>query len=462
MSQMNIESNLWFIAASNATPRPNGNRLISLAASIQTKKALGQMTQRLGERYRIRRMRIVVLAICLATLLPAASPVIVVKDPTKTGLDADRLSKIPLRLKTFVDKGTTAGFVTLVARHGQVASIDAVGYTDMDTKQPMRTDAIFQLHSMTKPIVCMAIMMLAEEGLLAISDPVEKYLPEFRGQSVGEANADKSIRLVHPTRPVQIRDLMTHTSGMMQNPPPGIGELHGALHKSLADVVLVASQQPLQSQPGTKWSYSNMGVAALGRIIEVLSGMPFEKYLDAKIFKPLGMNDTFIYPPKEKFNRMPTAYILKDGKTIKYTADPLGEGAMKFRENAKYPLPEGGLYSTVSDLFPLYQLMLNGGEYQKVRLLSKASVALITSNHTGDLRTNGAGYGWGLGVSVVKDAAGESQLMSIGTYGHGGRYGTYYFIDPKRDMIGIFMIHREGGSDEKNAFVEMAIAAAVD
>ena len=135
---------------------------------------------------------------------------------------------------------------------------------------------------------------------------------------------------------------------------------------------------------------------------------------------------------------------------------------MKFRENAKYPLPEGGLYSTVSDLFPLYQLMLNGGTYKGVRLLSKASVDMMTQNHTGDLKTNGPGYGWGLGVSVVRDVQGESQLMSIGTYGHGGRYGTYYFIDPKRDMIGIFMIHREGGSDEKNAFVEMAIAAAID
>ena len=190
--------------------------------------------------------------------------------------------------------------------------------------------------------------------------------------------------------------------------------------------------------------------------------MPFETYLDKMIFKPLGMNDTFIYPPKEKFNRMPTAYILKNGKPLKYTSDPLGEGVMKFRENAKYPLPEGGLYSTASDLFAIYQLMLNGGTYEGVRLLSKASVDMMTQNHTGDLKTNGPGYGWGLGVFVVRDPQGESQLLSIGTYGHGGRYGTYYFIDPKRNMIGIFMIHREGGSDEKNAFVQMAIAAAID
>ncbi len=407
-------------------------------------------------------MRLISIVVTLSLLCPAASPPPVVKDGSKTGMDAARLAMIPQRLRAFVEKGTAAGFVALVARHGQVAAIDAVGYTDIETKQPMKTDAIFQLHSMTKPVVCVAIMMLAEQGLLAISDPVEKYLPEFRGQMVGEADADKSVRLVKPVRPVQIRDLMTHTSGMLQNPPPGIGELHGALHKSLAEVVLVASQQPLLFQPGTKWSYSNMGVAGLARIIEVISGMPFEKYLDAKIFRPLNMEDTFIYPPKEKFHRVPTAYILKDGRPLKYTSDPLGEGVMKFRENAKYPLPEGGLYSTVSDLFRLYQLMLNGGELNGVRLLSKASVAVMTTNHTGDLRTNGPGNGWGLGVYVVKDPAGEAQLMSIGSHGHGGRYGTFYFIDPKRDMIGIFMIHREGGSDEKNAFVEMAIAAALD
>ena len=405
-------------------------------------------------------MRFVALLTFAATL-HAATPAII-EDASRTGLDTARLAQIPIRLKAFVDKGTAAGFVTLVARNGHVAALQATGYSDLDGRQPMKVDNIFQLHSMTKPVVCMAIMMLVEEGKLSISDPVEKHLPEFRGQMVGEVNPDKIIRLVPPLRPVQIRDLMTHTSGMMQNPPPGIGELHGALHKSLADVVLVVAQQPLLFQPGTKWSYSNEGIAALARVIEVLSGMPFETYLDKMIFKPLGMNDTFIYPPKEKFNRMPTAYILKNGKPLKYTSDPLGEGVMKFRENAKYPLPEGGLYSTASDLFAIYQLMLNGGTYEGVRLLSKASVDMMTQNHTGDLKTNGPGYGWGLGVFVVRDPQGESQLLSIGTYGHGGRYGTYYFIDPKRNMIGIFMIHREGGSDEKNAFVQMAIAAAID
>ncbi|MDX1979126.1 MAG: serine hydrolase domain-containing protein [Bryobacteraceae bacterium] len=391
-------------------------------------------------------------AMLLAGVMAGAPPI--VKDNGKTGLDAERLARIPARMKSFVDAGKGPGIVTLVARNGHVAAVDAVGYFDAESKKAMPADAIFQIHSMTKPVVCLAVMMLMEEGKLALTDAVEKHLPEFRGQMLMEGGA-----LRKPARPATIRDLMTHTSGMMLNPPPGIEELHGALHKSLKDVVLILSQQPLLFEPGSRWSYSNTGIAALARIIEVHSGMAFEKYLEARIFHPLGMSDTYIYPPKEKFHRMPTAYILKDGKPVKYTMDPLGEGAMKFRENARYPLPEGGIYSTATDLFHLYQLMLNKGVLNGVRLLSPASVEVMTAVHTGDLRTNGPGNGWGLGWYVVKDPQGELNLMSRGTFGHGGRYGTFCFVDPKRNMIGIFMIHREGGSEERIAFTEMAYAA---
>ena len=370
-------------------------------------------------------------------------------------MDAVRLARIPSRMKAFVDSGTMAGTVTLVARHGKVVALDAVGFTDIESKQALKTDAMFQLHSMTKPVVALAAMMLVEEGKLSIQDPVEKHLPEFRGLRVLEGD-----RLRKPARLVTVRDLMTHTSGMIGNPPPSIGELHGALHKTLAEVVLVESQIPLDFDPGTKWQYSNPGIASLARIVEVVGGMPFEKFLEVRIFAPLGMKDTYIYPPKEKWHRMPTAYILKDGKPLKYTADPLGEGAMKFREGAKYPLPEGGLYSTANDLFLLYQMMLNGGQLNGVRILSRHGVETMTKVHTGLLPTNGPGMGYGLGWAVARDSA--AAPLSEGTYGHGGRYGTYCFIDPKRDLIGIFLIHREGGSEERNAFVNLAYGAIVD
>jgi CubicO group peptidase (beta-lactamase class C family) len=244
------------------------------------------------------------------------------------------------------------------------------------------------------------------------------------------------------------------------NPPPGIGELHGALHKTLAEAILVISQAPLEFDPGTKWQYSNTGIAALARIVEMLGDMPFEKFLERRIFAPLGMKDTFIYPPQEKWSRLPTTYILKDGKPLKYTSDPLGEGAMKYRAGAKYPLPEGGLHSSASDLFILYQMMLNGGQYNGVRILSRTAVDMMTQVHTGELPTNAPGNGYGLGWAVVRDNA--AAPLSVGTYGHGGRYGTYCFIDPKKDLIGIFLIQREGGSDERNAFVNMAYSALAD
>ena len=364
-------------------------------------------------------------------------------------VDRAKLAQIPSRLKEFVDAGKAAGMVTLVWHKGETVAFDAVGYTDLETRQAMTKENIFQLHSMTKPVVAMAALMLAEEGRLSLSDPVQKHLPEFRGQMVRVNDT-----LHKPARPITILDLMTHTSGMMLNPPQGIGELHGALHKSLADVALILSQQPLEFEPGTKWQYSNTGIAALARVVEVISGQQLEVFFAKRIFEPLGMKDTYIFPPKDKWHRMPTAYIYRDGKPLKYTSDPLGEGAMKFRDGAKYSLPEGGLYSTAADLAILYKSILTG----KPKLLSPASIRVMSQVHTGELRTNGPGMGWGLGWFVARDQ-GAAQPLPAGTFGHGGRYGTYCFLDPKNMMFGVFLIHREGGSDERNAFVQMTYAA---
>ena len=391
-----------------------------------------------------------------------AWPYAAIKEPNRTGLDSERLGRIPVRLRQFVDEGVVAGMVTLVARHGQVGSLDAVGYTDLETKQPMKVDNIFQIHSMTKPIVAIAAMILAEEGKLQINEPVEKYLPEFRGQWVVLSKSPDSMTLRKPARPVSLRDLMTHTSGMSTNPPEAIKELHGALHMPLKEVVLVESQQPLDFDPGTRWQYSNTGIAALARVIEVVSGKPLEVFLATRIFQPLGMKDTYLFPPKDKYHRMPTAYVLKDGKPIKYTSDPLGEGAMKFREGAKYSLPEGGLYSTATDLYALYQMMLSRGQNNGVRILSPASIEMMTRVQTGELTTSQPGTGWGLGWFVVRDGGGAASFLTPGSYGHGGRYGTFCFIDPQKDLIGIFLIHREGGSEERQAFVAMAESSVVE
>lgn len=374
-------------------------------------------------------------------------------------LDKARLAGIAPRLREFVDSGAAAGMVTLVAHKGEIAAFDAVGYADRDTRQPMTKQHIFQLHSMTKPIVCLAAMQLVEEGRLSLLDRVEKHLPEFRGQwLIGRVTPDGERILRKPARAITVLDLMTHTSGMMLNPPPGIGELHGALHKSLADVTLVLSQQPLEFEPGTKWQYSNTGIAALARIVEVISGEALEVYMARRIFQPLGMKDTYFFPPKEKWNRMPTAYIREKGQLLKYTADPLGEGKMKFRDGAKYSLPEGGLYSTAEDLLVLYRVILAGGRHGEFRLLSPAGLRVMRTVQTGDLATSQPGAGWGLGWFVVREG-GAAQTLPAGTFGHGGRYGTFCFLDPANDLIGIFLIHREGGGEERQAFSQMVYAA---
>jgi len=346
-----------------------------------------------------------------------------------TGFDPQRLQAIPKRMQAFVGQGTAAGFVTLLARHGQIAQVSAVGYQDLESKKPMRADTIFQIASMTKPVTSVGIMILADEGLLSINDPVEKHLPEFRG------------------KPITIRHLLTHTSGM-----PGGGPARKP-ESTLAEMVLAYSQLPLLFTPGSKWSYSNTGMATLGRIIEVISKKPYDQFIAERIFRPLGMVDTFYFPPEEKYPRIATVYTEVDGKLQRANID-------LYKKGVNYHAPEGGLYSTAADLAKFYQMLLGKG----APVLSKAAVEVMTTVHTGDLTTGFApGMGYGLGVSIVRNAEGTFRLNSIGAYGHGGAYRTYGWVDPAKDMYGIILYQKTNGggdvADEINAFMAMANAA---
>ncbi|SRR5581483_633489 len=399
------------------------------------------------------------LAICYA--LSAAPPAVNVP---KTGMDPARLSQIPGRMKAFVEKGTIPGVVTLVQRHGALASLEAVGYQDLESHKPMRTDTIFQIMSMTKPFTGVGIMILMEEGKLALSDPVEKYLPEFRGMSVIDHREGDRRILRPPARKVTIRDLLTHTSGMYAKMPPALDPLENWMSKTLAEVVLIGSQQPLDFDPGTKWQYSNIGIATAGRIIEVLADQPYEKFLESRIFQPLGMRDSYLFPPPEKYERIAACYTLENGKLKLMGEDTLGGGRYRYRKGVRNPLPEGGLYSTASDLAAFYQMMLNGGMLNGKRILSKATVDLMTRVHTGDLKTANPGTSYGLSWSVVSDPMGSLALplLSTGSYGHGGAFGTYGWVDPKQDMVGVFLVQRPSASDERNAFMSLAGSAIVD
>jgi CubicO group peptidase (beta-lactamase class C family) len=391
-----------------------------------------------------------VFAVALAL---RAAPVV---NPSKAGMDPDRLARIPPRMKAFVEKGTIPGAVTLVSRHGAVACLDAVGYQDLETKKPMRTDTIFRIASMTKPITSVGIMILMEAGRLALSDPVENHLPDFKGMWVIESrDGDKTRTLARPSRPLTIRDLMTHTSGMYGMPPETLEDALGRARKTVAEVVALASQQPIDFDPGSKWQYSNLGIATLGRIIEVVSDQPYEKFMEARILQPLGMKDSFFFLPDDRLDRLAAIYTMEKGKLKKNEQE-------RDRKTQKYPFPEGGLQSTAADLAAFYQMMLNGGTYNGKRILSKASMEVMTAVHTGALKAAGPGMGWGLGWSVVRDAMGTLPLTSLGAFGHGGIYGTHGWIDPKKDLFGIFLVQRPGASDERNAFMELAASAIVD
>jgi len=379
----------------------------------------------------------------------------------KAGMEPELLARVPARMKAFVEKGTVSGVVTLIQRHGALASLEAVGYQDIEAKQPMRTDTIFRIASMTKPFTAVGIMILMEEGRVALGDPVEKYLPDFKNMWVIESresdkNGDTKRTLRRPSRAVTLRDLLTHTSGMFGMPPETLDEAIARKTRTLADVVTLASQKPLDFDPGTKWQYSNLGIATLGRIIEVVADQPFEKFIESRIFQPLGMRDSFFFLPADRQHRLATVYVLDKGKLKKADWDFAGNGA-------KYPFPEGGMYSTAVDLASFYQMMLNGGTYNGKRILSRATADMMTDVHTGELQAgHSPGMGYGLAWAVVRTADGTLPLTSIGAYGHGGAFGTYGWVDPKKDLVGVFLVQQPDVATERSAFMAMAASAITE
>ncbi|HLM99083.1 MAG TPA: serine hydrolase domain-containing protein [Bryobacteraceae bacterium] len=388
-------------------------------------------------------------------LLHAAPPAV---NTGKAGMDAEILARIPARMKAFVDKGTLPGVVTLVQRHGALAQVEAVGYRDLETKQPMRTDTIFRIASMTKPFTAVGIMILMEEGRLALRDPVEKYLPEFKNMWViesreGDKNGDTKRVLRHASRPITLRDLLTHTSGMYGMPPETLDEAIARKTLTLSEVALMASQKPLDFDPGTKWQYSNYGIAVLGRIIEIVADQPYDKFIESRVFQPLGMKDSFFFLPADRRDRVATVYVLDKGKLQKADWDFTDK-------DAKYPFPEGGMYSTALDLAAFYQMMLNGGSHNGKRILSRATVDMMTEVHTGELSIGqSAGMGYGLAWAIVRTPDGTLPLASIGTYGHGGAFGTYGWVDPKKDLVGVFLVQQPDVATERSAFMAMAASA---
>ena len=354
--------------------------------------------------------------------------------------DLAKLEKIPARMQAFVDQGQLAGVVTVVGNKQGIVRTDAVGKLNQESPHALPKDAIFRIASMTKPITATAVMILADRQKLSVNDAVEKYLPGFRGQMLITSRDGGAVTLKKPPRPITIRDLMTHTSGLPGGFPEGLADLYVKRNLTLSEAVLVSSQRPLEFEPGSKWSYCNAGIDTLGRIVEVTSGESFEDFLAKNIFQPLGMVDTTFYPTTEQRSRIPPVYDSQDGKLV--VAKNIIIGAP---EHPKHPIPAGGLYSTASDLAKLYQMTLNAGKVGEHQIISATSLGEMTKLQTGELQCGFVtGMGFGYGFAVVREPQEVTAMLSAGSFGHGGAFGTQGWIDPKKEVFVILLIQRVG------------------
>lgn len=374
--------------------------------------------------------------------------------------DAAALAKLKGVLEAAVADKTVSGAVAVIGSSRGIAVIESAGAQTLEPMRPMTQDAIFRIASMTKPITAIGILQLQEQGKLSVTDPVEKYLPEFQNQMLAVREKDAPVTLKKPARPITLRDLLTHTSGLPGGYPAGYGNLYFSRTLTLKEAILLQSQRPLDFEPGSKWSYCNAGIDTLGRVIEVVAGMSYEDYLAAHIFQPLSMADTTPFVRPDQRIRLAGLYEQKEGVLREPAQSLIGVAA-----DARHPIPAGGLVSTAADLARLYTCLLNGGELNGRRILKADTLKEMTTPQTGDLTTGFVdGMSFGYGFAVVKEPKGATAGLSAGTFGHGGAFGTQGWIDPHQDLFVVLMIQRVGlpnadNSDVRKAVQEVAINA---
>lgn len=414
----------------------------------------------------------------LAAQAPAPAPASI-RVPTRVapatvGVSSERLARLHQGMQGFIDRREAAGIVTLVAREGKLVDIHAVGFQDIEKNVPMKTDSIFRIASMTKPITSLAIMMLYEEGKLLLTDPISKFLPAFKSMQVLES-AEPGAKPVAARRAITVRDLLTHRSGITYGFLNG-GAVGGGYRKNgvtdglttstmtLEEGINKLAAEPLIGQPGAAFNYS-LSTDVLGRVVEVASGQPFNVFLSERIFKPLKMVDTDFIVPAAKWSRFVTAYS-PDGKGgIRPMTDPesFGNTHMSpiayYQEGKTYFSGGAGLVSTASDYARFGNMLVNGGSLDGARLLSPKTLELMTVSHTNDLTHPipfvGAGKDWGLGFQVVTDLGATQTMGSPGMYGWSGIYGTNFWIDPKEKLVSIMMVQRYPGPTVAAAFLPL-------
>lgn len=348
-------------------------------------------------------------------------------------------------VQPFVDQGQISGAVMLVADKDQVLYESAIGQSDLATGRKMQTGDMFWIASMSKPVTAIAVAMLEEQGKLSFDDPVEKYLPEFHDMWVVQDQSASQRVLVKANRPITLRDLLTHTSGLGEYPVTGP-------HWTSAEFIKTVAHEPLRFQPGTRWSYSTAGIDTLSHIVEVVSGKTFAQFMQDNIFDPLGMKNTTYWLSPEQFARYAHSYHPdpQTGKLAEITIPFMYDGAVT--DHARPALGGAGMFSTAEDIVKVYQMMLNGGVYDGHRILKPETIAEMTRNQTGDLKAR-AGMPWGLGFCVIADpsAMEANNTYAPGSFGHGGAYGTNSWADPKTGIVHIFMIQKTGSGNPDNS-----------
>ncbi len=361
-------------------------------------------------------------------------------EPEDVGMSSKRLERLSKIMQRYIDDDLLAGTVTLVARKGKVVHFEAQGYRHREANEPMTKDSIFVIMSMTKPIVSTALMMLFEEGYFLLDDPISNYLPEFADKQVIVTDEEGHTTRVDAARPITFRHVLTHTAGV--DPPRdalteeergsggGFGQ-GGTLQQQYA----IRAKWPLAFHPGDEWRYGS-STNYVAMLVERISGKSLDDFLQERIFLPLGMHDTHYNVPESKVDRVAAVYSPSgENNTIELRTAPT------YREPRQYFPGTHGLSSTAADYFIFHQMILSGGEFSGVRLLSPKTVNLMITNHVGDklIYPRGPGYGFGLGYGVLNDPSKAIDPLTPGSFSWGGAWGTIFWVDPVEEMIGILM-----------------------
>ena len=424
------------------------------------------------------RIRLAALAVVFALLLvpqTGAGQGLVRVEPEEVGMSSERLDRLSLALEGLVDEGRLAGAVTIVVRRGKIAYREGIGYRDVAAEAPMPSDGIFRIASQTKALASVGVMLLQEEGKLLITDPVGKYLPAFAETTVAEPNDEGGYDVVPARRPVTIRDLLTHTAGISYGMgPAGIASWQEAgitgwyfadRDETVGDTMARLADLPMDAHPGERWVYG-YNTDILGAMIEKISGQTLGEFLTERLFEPLGMNDTHFFLPDGKLGRLATVYSsVGDGSSFEKAPDPghmVGQG--HYVNGPRKAFSAGaGLLSTATDYATFLQMMLNGGELDGTRILSRKTVESMLSDHLGGIPFR-PGQGFGLGFSITHDPAAAGLPGSAGEFGWGGAYHSTYWADPKEEMVVVYLtqIIPAIGLDDQQKVRSLVYQAIVD